>query len=232
MKKLINVLLIEDDPMVQEVNRMFIERVPGFAVCAIAGNGQEGAEKVASFQPDLILLDNFMPKQNGLETLQAFRKQDTDVDVIVISAAQDKETIRTMMRLGVVDYIIKPFKFERLKQALKKYQSFKQHMMGDGTIGQEEIDRLQGGPSPAKTDKQIVDLPKGLNQQTLEQIVQFLSGQSLPLSAEETAEGIGIARVTARRYLDYLLKSDQVQMVIEYGSIGRPVNRYQWKEKG
>lgn len=229
MGKPINVLLIEDDPMVQEVNRMFIERVPGFIVCAIASNGQEGAEKVASFQPDLVLLDNFMPKQSGLETLQAFRQQDKDVDVIVISAAQDKDTILAMMRLGVVDYIIKPFKFERLKQALEKYQSFKHQMTGDKLFSQKEIDQLQGDSSPSVRQHQKEDLPKGLNRQTLEQIIQFLSGQSIPLSAEETAEGIGIARVTARRYLDYLLKSDQVQMVIEYGGIGRPVNRYQWK---
>ncbi|MCC5802172.1 response regulator [Rossellomorea vietnamensis] len=230
MTKPINVLLIEDDPMVQEVNRMFIERVPGFTVCAIAGNGQEGAEKVSSYQPDLVLLDNFMPRQTGIETLQAFRQQGTDVDVIVISAAQDKETIRDMMRLGVVDYIIKPFKFERLKQALEKYRAFKQQISGEGMIGQREIDQLQKSPSPSGADNHHMDLPKGLNGQTLQQIVQYLSDQSTPLSAEETAEGIGIARVTARRYLDYLLKSDQVQIMIEYGGIGRPVNRYQWKK--
>ncbi|QHE63217.1 response regulator [Rossellomorea vietnamensis] len=229
MTKPIHILLIEDVPMVQEVNRMFIERVPGFTVCAIAGNGQEGAEKVSSYQPDLVLLDNFMPRQTGIETLQAFRQQGTDVDVIVISAAQDKETIRDMMRLGVVDYIIKPFKFERLKQALEKYRAFKQQISGEGVIGQHEIDQLQGGPSSPGPDNHHMDLPKGLNAQTLQQIVQYLSDQSTPLSAEETAEGIGIARVTARRYLDYLLKSDQVQILIEYGGIGRPVNRYQWK---
>jgi two-component system, CitB family, response regulator DctR len=229
MKKPINVLLIEDDPMVQEVNRMFIERVPGFTVCAIAGNGQEGAEKVSSYQPDLVLLDNFMPKQNGLETLQAFRQQDTDVDVIVISAAQDKETIKMMMRLGVFDYIIKPFKFERLKQALEKYQMFKQQMTGEGSMGQQELDQLQGVPSPIEPQEKKEELPKGLNQQTLQQIIQFIKDQKSPLSAEETAEGIGIARVTARRYLDYLQKSGQVQIMIEYGGIGRPINRYQWQ---
>ncbi|WP_044338376.1 response regulator [Rossellomorea aquimaris] len=229
MKEPINVLLIEDDPMVQEVNRMFIERVPGFTVCAIAGNGQEGADKVASFKPDLVLLDNFMPKQNGLETLQAFRQQDTDVDVIVISAAQDKETIKTMMRLGVFDYIIKPFKFERLKQALEKYQLFKHQMAGEGPVGQQELDRLQRVPSSIEPQEKKEELPKGLNQQTLQQIIQFIKDQKSPLSAEETAEGIGIARVTARRYLDYLQKSGEVQIMIEYGGIGRPINRYQWQ---
>lgn len=229
MKEPINVLLIEDDPMVQEVNRMFIERVPGFKVCAVAGNGQEGAEKAASYQPDLVLLDNFMPKQNGLETLQGFRNHDTDVDVIVISAAQDKETIKTMMRLGVFDYIIKPFKFERLKQALEKYRLFKHQMTGEGSVGQQDLDQLQGVPSTIKSPSVKEELPKGLNQQTLQQIIQFIKDQKSPLSAEETAEGIGIARVTARRYLDYLQKSGQVQIMIEYGGIGRPINRYQWQ---
>ncbi len=95
-----------------------------------------------------------------------------------------------------------------------------------GTIRQQELDHIQGVASDLTASK--ADLPKGLNQQTLNQITQFMKSQAAPLSAEEAAEGIGIARVTARRYLDYLQKTEQVKIIIEYGSIGRPINRYQW----
>lgn len=55
------------------------------------------------------------------------------------------------------------------------------------------------------------ELPKGLNQVTLDKIIRFLQNQKEPISAEEVAEGIGIARVTARRYLDYLAKIKKSQ---------------------
>ncbi|SPF43922.1 HAMP domain protein [Candidatus Desulfosporosinus infrequens] len=69
-------------------------------------------------------------------------------------------------------------------------------------------------------------LPKGLNQATLGQIVQFLQATRRPLSAEDVAEGVKLTRVTVRRYLEYLedrgvLKSEQ-----KYGTVGRPVKLF------
>ena len=227
MQDIIRVMLIEDDPMVQEVNRLFIEKVQGFEVSAVVSNGKEGLERMDEINPDLIILDNFMPEKSGLETIQSLRKNDIQVDVIVVTAAKDKETIMLMKRYGAFDYIVKPFKFERIKLALEQYRSYKNQLSGEGSLGQTEIDFLQGISQEASDS--FSNLPKGLNTQTLEQITNFLKNQSAPLSAEETAEGIGIARVTARRYLEFLQKNDHVALVVEYGSIGRPINRYKWK---
>lgn len=72
-------------------------------------------------------------------------------------------------------------------------------------------------------------MPKGLNEVTLQKIVHYLQKQTNPVSAEEVTEGVGIARVTARRYLEYLEKRGQVILNVQYGGIGRPVNRYMMK---
>ena len=64
--EMIKVLLIEDDPMVREVNRQFIERVNGFEIVGMAANGVEGFEKICTLKPDLVLMDIFMPEQNGV----------------------------------------------------------------------------------------------------------------------------------------------------------------------
>ncbi|MFP3488791.1 response regulator, partial [Staphylococcus sp. SIMBA_130] len=71
----IDVLLIEDDPMVQEVNRQFIERVDGFHVIGVAGNGEEGIELAKMLKPELIILDVYMPGASGLETLKLIRQE-------------------------------------------------------------------------------------------------------------------------------------------------------------
>ncbi|MGB3890655.1 MAG: response regulator, partial [Priestia megaterium] len=60
-KKEWTVLLIEDDPMVQEVNRQFIEQVEGFIVIAAASNGLEGVQLIKKHQPDLTIIDMYMP---------------------------------------------------------------------------------------------------------------------------------------------------------------------------
>ncbi|SFB12061.1 two-component system, CitB family, response regulator DctR [Lentibacillus halodurans] len=222
----ITVLLIEDDPMVQEVNRQMIEKVEGFQVAAAAGNGKEGVELAEKQRPDLVILDIFMPELDGMKTFSTFRREELDIDVIVISAADDKETIRKAIQNGAIDYIIKPFKFDRLAQALNRYKVFLRQFSGINKTEQQAIDSWVSPNAENQTD---VFLPKGLNQQTLTQVKNYLADQNLPVSADEAASHIGIARVTARRYLDYMVKAEQAEIHLRYGEVGRPINRYQLK---
>ena len=222
----IDVLLIEDDPMVQEVNRQFIERVDGFQVIGTAHTGEEGIQLARIVKPDLIILDVYMPAKNGVETLKALRQEGINVEVIAVTAANDRKTIRTMLHHGARDYIIKPFKFERLQQALNNFLLYKSSINGEGKLTQKELDQLNVMQTHTDKPIEIEVMPKGLNHQTMKQIMSYMANQQQPLSAEEAADGIGIARVTARRYLDYLQKSGKVQLDIQYGGVGRPLNRY------
>ncbi|MCM3764958.1 response regulator [Neobacillus niacini] len=220
--ELITVLLIEDDPMVQEINRQFVERVEGFKVIGCAANGKEGIELIKKEKPDLAFVDIYMPNQDGLTTIKQIRSEELGTDVIAVTAASDMETVRGVLQLGAVDYIMKPFKFDRIQQALTNYRTYHQSFLKRDSISQQELDGLlfhQG-----RQDKG--ELPKGLNALTLDKVIDFLKNQDEATSAEAVAEGIGIARVTARRYLEYLEQSGKVEIVIEYGGVGRPVNQY------
>ncbi|TLS36578.1 response regulator [Pseudalkalibacillus caeni] len=228
-KAKITVLLIEDDPMVQEVNRQFVERVNGFKVIDKADNGKEGMKKIKELKPDLVLLDVFMPTKDGLEVLYQIRKGQLSTDVIAITAASDSETIKTMLQNGAVDYIVKPFKFERIKKALENYRDFRGNLSNKETLSQEQIDQMLMKTTGNQRVEEKIDLPKGLNNSTLKQIKEYISRQSIAQSAEDVAEGIGIARVTARRYLEYLKETGQIELSVQYGTVGRPVNRYMRK---
>lgn len=217
------VVLIEDDPMVQEVNKEFIKSVKGFQVIAIASNGEEGISFVKKLNPDLVILDIFMPKKDGIQVLQEFRKQQLETDVIVVSAAKDRETIKLMLQNGAIDYIIKPFKLHRIQQALEKYRQYKISLRDSGFISQEQLDLLLYS---GRSERTTSNLPKGLNEFTLNEIVTYVKQQEEPRSAEDVARAIGIARVTARRYLDYLEKSGAIHLAVQYGGVGRPINRY------
>ncbi|MDM5191070.1 response regulator [Bacillus sp. DX4.1] len=223
----IKVLLIEDDPMVQEVNKEFIRSVSGFQVIAVASNGEEGIDLVKEMNPDLVILDIFMPKKDGIKVLQEFRKQELEPDVIVVSAAKDRETIKLMLQNGAMDYIIKPFKLYRIQQALEKYRQYRMSLKESGAISQEQLDLLLYSGRSKKIES---NLPKGLNEFTLNEIADYVKTQDEPRSAEEVASAIGIARVTARRYLDYLEKSGLIHLAVQYGGVGRPINRYVFRE--
>ncbi|MEK5132929.1 response regulator [Bacillus sp. FSL W8-0645] len=219
----IKVLLIEDDPMVQEVNKEFIKSVPGFQVAAVAGNGEQGIQLIKEIHPDLVVLDVYMPKKDGVKTLQDIRKQKIQVDVIVISAAKDKETIGIMLQNGARDYIIKPFKFERMKESLESYKAFKSKIRTATEFSQEMLDDIIRKPAVKLEDTW---LPKGLNVHTMNEIKAYMGLQEGPQSAEEVANALGIARVTARRYLDFLVKEGELKLDMQYGGVGRPVNKY------
>lgn len=100
------ILIVEDDPD----TALLLKRVlilAGFDV-SNALSGQEGIKKVPVINPDLILLDLFMPVMDGWETLQ-YLKQITKVPVIIISANSQKDDVVRALLDGVDDYMTKPF---------------------------------------------------------------------------------------------------------------------------
>lgn len=217
----IRTVIVEDDPMVMQVNRQYIEDIDGFEIVGTADTGHEALSLIRKTLPDLVILDIYLPDLDGIQTLKELRTSTIPTDVILVTAARDVDTIQNAFRYGAIDYIIKPFKFSRLKSALDSYKLLNSKMNRKTSMDQDEIDDL----AMNKTRMQE-SLPKGLNDVTLRQVLLYLLKNGTPLSAEEVADGIGLARVTARRYLDYLEKAGKLFLEVQYGSVGRPINRY------
>lgn len=225
------VLLIEDDPMVREVNRQFIERVEGFTVIDMSGNGVDGISKIKALKPDLVLMDIFMPEQDGLVTLRKIRTNNLPVDVITVTAANDMQTIQQILHLGVYDYIMKPFTFERMQQTLLNYKNFKRLTIGVQDVTQKELDKMIHPYRDVEDhhDNELninMELPKGFNRSTLNKVFSFIKESKEGASADDVAAAIGVARVTARRYLDFLEKQNFIKVDVHYGGVGRPINHY------
>jgi two-component system response regulator DctR len=217
---MIKVLIVEDDPMVMEVNIGFLEKLPLFKLCGTAVNGTDAIKKVQKLRPNLILLDMFLPDQSGLEVLKSIRDQQLPIDVIMITAARDADTIREVFRLGAVDYLVKPFRYDRFKSALEAYQKMWNKLKGSSSLKQEDIDDIK--------QMNVIEehLPKGLSESTLRQVLLVLIEQSDPVTAENLASYLGMARVTVRRYLEYLVQTGKIKVQMEYGTVGRPSHHY------
>ncbi|GAV25849.1 two-component system response regulator [Carboxydothermus islandicus] len=217
---MIKTVIVEDDPMVLEINKNFIMEVEGFEIIAALKSGGELLNYLKTHSPELLILDIYLPDIDGLTLLKEIRRQNISVDVLAITAAQQGEIVAELLRYGVVDYIIKPFKKERLVKALLTYKNKYLKIGRKVNVQQEDIDRLFTRSSAGG------ELPKGLNEITLKKVLSLLKESREPLAAAEVAKRAGISRVTARRYLEYLEREGIAGKEIRYGSIGRPVNYY------
>src|SRR5690606_32904927 len=139
-RRMIRVLVVDDDFMVAKVHCGFVERVPGFTVAGVAHSGAQALTTLLEVRPDLVLLDIYLPDMSGLEVLRQIRERATPVDVLVITAARDVDTIRTSLRGGVIHYLIKPFNFDMLRSSLERYAAAYRRLPAAGEAVQSDVD--------------------------------------------------------------------------------------------
>lgn len=138
---MIKVLVVEDDPMVGKLHEHYLTQIKGFQLCDIVRNSDEALKIMQTKEYNLVILDIFMPGMDGLQLLAKIREQEYDVDVIIVSAANDKDKIKAALRLGAFDYIIKPFEFERFNLALNNYKSRYNLVEEQSILKQDELDK-------------------------------------------------------------------------------------------
>ncbi|MGA9228281.1 MAG: response regulator [Mesobacillus sp.] len=227
---MIRVLIIEDDPMVAEFNKRYLQEVKGFTLAGIVHTVMAAMENLKSEQVDLILLDVYMPGATGLELLRFIREQNISADVILITAAADKENIQTALRYGAVDYLIKPFEFERFNQALIQYKEKYHFFANNQMLRQEDLDGHILSTELKLTGESIDDLPKGLTSSTLESIINVIqTKENSQFSTDDISEITLISRVSVRKYLKFLSTLGVLEESLTYG-IGRPGYLYRLKE--
>jgi response regulator of citrate/malate metabolism len=219
----IRVLIIDDDFMVAKVHAGFIQRTPGFSVVGAAHSGAEALAKTRDLRPDLALLDIHLPDANGLDLMLQLREIAPELDVLVISAAREVETVRRALRGGIVHYLIKPFSQSDLQERLEHYRSAYQGLDSTKDVAeQSDVNRVFGVDRHGLTER---PLPKGCSPETLKMVERVLRSAETDLSAAEVADLLGTSRVSARRYLEYLSDEAKVDVRLKYGA-GRPERRY------
>ena len=219
-----DVLIVEDDPMVAMINEQYVNRNERFRVVATCNNGKDAVDYLAKKTVDLIIMDVFMPNMNGIETLREIRNRNIASSVIMVTAANDITTFEEAMKLGAVDYLVKPFDFDRFQQALDKF-ALAQSLLREGkTLTQSSIDQIVG--APANTINQS---PKGIQEKTKGVILECLAAENDWMTGEKIAEATGLSAVTIRRYMNHLVQSGDAVGTMNYETGGRPCMLYKIK---
>lgn len=223
---MISTLVIDDDPRVADIHAAFVAKVPGFAVTGLAYCAQEAYETVCATEPDLLLLDLYLPDEHGLALLHRLHQRGgLQPDAIVITAARDVQSVRAAMQLGALHYVVKPFGFRQLAERLEGYQAMRESMTGLREPSQADVDKLfsllrTGDSSPSDVSSPASTFP------TMSAVLQAVRNSQQQPSASEVAADVGISRATAQRYLAQLVASGLLELELQYGSAGRPSHRY------
>jgi DNA-binding response OmpR family regulator len=137
------ILVIEDEPQMLLGLRDNLE-LEGYEV-ATAADGDEGLQKAASFQPDLVILDVMLPRKNGFDVCRELRAKGTATPVVMLTA-RSQETDKVLgLELGADDYVTKPFSITellaRVRAVLRRTSSRPTEAAADTyRIGDLEID--------------------------------------------------------------------------------------------
>jgi len=217
------VLIVEDDPMVSMINEQYVNRNKAFRVVKKCKDGKSALEYLENNDVDLIVLDVYMPLMDGFETLRQIRKNKKSVDIIMVTAANDRASLEEALHLGVVDYLVKPFTYDRFRIALDKYVSQVAALKDLDTLNQKNIDFII--ENAHKKSEELY--PKGIQEKTLQTILdEMKKNPSKWMTGDEIAERIGLTGVTVRRYLNHLTEKGILLSEIDYETGGRPCMRY------
>lgn len=225
----IRTLVVEDDPMVSNINCRFLERIESYEIIEAVDNGEKAFQYVKQNAVDLILLDVYMPYMGGMELLRKVRKEGWKLDVILITAANSPEIIEEAMRLGVVDCILKPFDFPRFQNALQLYKKRFSLFHSPSEINQEELDSLQ---LRKELRKDMNEPPKGIDPVTLNLVRSALRKSAYPMSMHEISEQLDLSKITLRKYLDFLAAEGEIELHLKYSDRGRPTKLYSYHADG
>ncbi|MDQ4502526.1 response regulator [Sinomonas sp. ASV322] len=218
---MIRTLVVDDDYRVARIHATHVARVAGYECIGEAHSAVEARAAVARLKPDLLLLDVYLPDEDGIALLRSLRESGEDVDAIIITAARDVATVRAAMRSGAVYYLVKPFTFDQLTIQLEAYRRWRAETESRHISGQTDVDALfasRHAPAPKASAR---TLPP-----TMQKVLDAVRAAERPLGAQDVSDLIGISRPTAQRYLSELERKGRLELRLEYGTTGRPVNTY------
>ncbi len=115
----IRILVVDDSSFMRNLIKGTLAK-EGYTIVGEAKNGAEAVELYKKYKPDIVTMDITMQGMNGLEALKNIIEFDPDAKVIMVSALGQEEFVKEAIKNGAVDFIVKPFNADRLREAVQK----------------------------------------------------------------------------------------------------------------
>jgi two-component system response regulator AtoC len=112
------ILVVDDEPILRDSLEVAL-KTSGYEVLT-ARTGEEGLGRFKKENPDLILLDHWLPGINGDEVLRRIKDEDPEIPIIIMTAQGSIEMAVNLMKMGAFDFLVKPFELDQMEDLIKK----------------------------------------------------------------------------------------------------------------
>ncbi len=221
---MLTVVIVEDDPNIAQLHHHFISQVAGYSVVGIATNKAIARQLVEQAQPDLVLVDNYLPDGLGVELVYEWLNAHHQPECIMVTAANDANTVQMAHRFGAFDYLVKPIDYQRLIESLERFAQIRQHLHKGEAFRQTQLDGLFHRAAQPEVSS------SGSDPFTLKQVVDLFGHSHIEHTAHTIATQIGVSKSTARRYLDKAVECGELEAFLAHGKVGRPTRFYRRKQ--
>ena len=224
---MLTILIVEDDPMVSSINKQYLMRIikPENLTVYQTATAKKALAITKKINPNLILLDVYLPKTSGTELLEQFIQHNLHPNVIMLSAAKDSTNINMALKYGVLDYLLKPFSFKRFKEAIEHFLKYNEVLQKNNTVSQGELDHIFITQDMNNLNDET-GLPKGLSDFSLTKIETAITQLASEFSNQDVARQSKLSRITTKKYLDYLERTGKLSTKVHYLKVGRPIKIY------
>ncbi len=193
MSEMIRILIADDYPLVRDSLRALIETEPGMEIVAEAADGVEAVFKARSLQPDVLLLDLVMPRQDGISAIGEIKKENPEARILVLTSFAEDDKVFPAIKAGALGYLLKSSSPQQLLEAIRDVYHGQSSL--HPTIARRLISELQRPP----------DLPP-TTEPLSEREMEVLRLVARGLTNQEIAEELVISERTARTHVSRILE--------------------------
>lgn len=195
---MLKVVVVEDEQIVRRGIILSLDWAGmGCVVVGEGANGEEGLEVIRRYQPDLVITDILMPKMDGIEMIRRMKEEGIPAHVVILTAHADFEYAQSAVRLGAVDYLLKPFRDGELEQVVERVAKQVRHGRAQA-VPQVDLLAIQSG----EKSRYVLD--------AISYIAQHFNDPDISVGA--IAESLGLSG----SHLSHLFKKETAYTIAGY----------------
>ncbi|WP_144560116.1 response regulator [Shouchella miscanthi] len=200
------VMIVDDHTVVRKGLVFYLNTIEEMEIVGEANDGEEALQKLKTVQPDLILMDLFMPKLNGMEATNQIKALYPHVKILVLSSFSDKDHVIPALQAGADGYQLKDIDPEQLVETMRAVLNGENKL--HDKVTKFVLNRIA---TPMSEEEQAIEL---LTKREREVLVEIASGYS----NKEIADRLGITEKTVKTHLSHVFSklhvSDRTQAAL------------------
>jgi DNA-binding NarL/FixJ family response regulator len=205
------ILLADNHALVREGIKRILEKEPGLEVIGDVGDGLEVLEFLKTSIPDMVILEIFMPRLDGLKTLKEIKVRHPEVRALIVTVQKTRELLLKACAAGAEGYLLKENDFGDLLEAIEKIRGGGHYI--SNLMSNQIMDLVRGGQGRSKTNRQLTQREKAV----LELLSQGKSSKEIAQNLSISVPTVHIHRYNLKKKLNISSNIDLIKYALQKG---------------